>query len=326
MHVLFFRGCDLKRIYAVICVCMCVCVCVCMCVFLSSCGVGSEGTYTHDGGCVSVVAVNFPAYDLARAVCGEENVRMLLPPGGDSHSYEPTARDILSIEQCDLFIYNGGESDAWVDRILSSLGREINTLKMTDCVDLIKVPGSDEYDEHVWTSPENAARIVRAVKDAVCALCGGNGELTELYGKNAEKYINDLEALSARFEALSEGSRGAKMIFGDRFPAIYFTDEYGIGYMAAFPGCAEQSEPRASDIEGIIDTVENEKIPVIFCIELSDRNIADSIADAVSSDIGFRPEVKTFYTCHNITKEQFDEGETYLSLMEANLKTLESFF
>ena len=76
---------------------------------------------------------------------------MLLPPGSESHSYEPTAQDILKIQGCDLFVYTGGESDAWVDKILNSLGREINTLKMMDCVSVLEEEDGHEPDEHVWT-------------------------------------------------------------------------------------------------------------------------------------------------------------------------------
>ena len=86
----------------------------------------------------SIVATSFPAYDLARAVCGQAaKITLLLPPGAESHSYEPTPRDILAVEDCGLFIYLGGESDAWVETILSSLESPPETLRMIDCVDTL---------------------------------------------------------------------------------------------------------------------------------------------------------------------------------------------
>ncbi|HBV52219.1 MAG TPA: zinc ABC transporter substrate-binding protein, partial [Clostridiales bacterium] len=120
---------------------------------------------------LSVVAANFPAYDFSRQVLGNAGqVTMLLPPGSESHSYEPTAQDILKIQGCDLFVYTGGESDAWVDKILNSLGREINTLKMMDCVSVLEEEDGHEPDEHVWTSPVNAIRITEEIRNRLCEI------------------------------------------------------------------------------------------------------------------------------------------------------------
>ena len=266
----------------------------------------------NDG--VSVVAVNFPAYDLARAVCGAENVSMLLPPGAESHSYEPTAQDILRIQESDLFIYTGGESDAWVERILASLDRAVNTLKMTDFVSLIEIDEHDaEYDEHVWTSPVNAAAITNAIKSALCDMDSAN---KKMYEKNAQKYIEEINALDSDFRAFFDTVDNKSLIFGDRFPLIYFTEEYGIEYHAAFPGCAEHSEPSASDIAELMRMMQDENISDIYYIEFSDRNIAESLAEAGNA------ETHIFYTCHNVSKEQFDSGATYVSLMRENLEML----
>lgn len=262
---------------------------------------------------ISVVAVNFPAYDFARAICGAENVYMLLPPGAESHSYEPTARDILRIQECDLFIYTGGESDAWVERILASLDREINTLKMMDSAALISIDDHDEYDEHVWTSPVNAAAITEAVRNTLCDI---NSADKSRYEANAQKYIEEINALHSDFIAFFDTLENKTLIFGDRFPLIYFTEEYGIEYHAAFPGCAEHSEPSASDIAELMQMMENENISDVYHIEFSDRNIAESLAEAGNAS------THLFYTCHNVSKDQLENGATYVSLMRENLEML----
>ena len=139
---------------------------------LSACGAKTPAAGSEDGK-LSVVATIFPAYDFARAVAGDKaQLTMLLPPGSEIHSYEPTPQDIIKIQNCDVFIYNGGESDEWVDDVLSSIKNDMTVVRMTDCVTQVTEETKEgmyvheeaeegdepEYDEHVWTSPVNAER------------------------------------------------------------------------------------------------------------------------------------------------------------------------
>ena len=265
---------------------------------------------------LSVVAANFPAYDFSRQVLGNAGqVTMLLPPGSESHSYEPTAQDILKIQGCDLFVYTGGESDAWVDKILNSLGREINTLKMMDCVSVLEEEDGHEPDEHVWTSPVNAIRITEEIRNRLCEI---DGDRREVYEENAAAYIAELNALDEAFRSFFETVENKTLIFGDRFPLIYFTEEYGLEYYAAFPGCAEHSEPSAAAIALLIEKIKEEKVSTVYYIEFSNHNIADSLADATGTATAL------FYTCHNVSEEQLSGGATYVSLMRENLATLQA--
>lgn len=271
-----------------------------------------------DDGKTSVVAANFPAFDFARAVCGASaNVTMLLPAGGESHTYEPTAQDILKIQNCDLFIYTGGESDVWADKILKSFDKDINTLKMMDCVNLIPIGGENadhkEFDEHVWTSPLNAAAIVERISGRLSLIDPQN---KNIYEENAASYINELNNLDSCFRDFFKTVQNKILIFGDRFPIIYFTNEYGIDYMSAFPGCADHSEASASVISEIIEKINSENISTVYYIEFSNKNIANTIADSTNT------ETALFYTCHNVSVEQLKSGETYISLMTKNLETL----
>ena len=151
-----------------------------------------------DDGRLRIVATNFPGYDLARGVAGDAaHVQMLLPPGAESHSNEPTPRDILAVQECDLFIYLGGESDAWVETILASVDGGVNVLRMIDCVETLEeehdhdhdhdgTPDHDahdhghgpgevvEADEHVWTSPVNAMLIQQAIAEELARLDAAN--------------------------------------------------------------------------------------------------------------------------------------------------------
>ena len=276
-----------------------------------------------------VVATIFPAYDLARAVGGERaEVSMLLPPGAESHSYEPSPRDIRDIAQADLFVYNGGESDHWVDSILSSLGDEApRTLRMTDCVALVPEElkagmqaeaedehGETEMDEHVWTSPRNAAMIARAIAQALCDV---DAAFSADYEARLAAYEQELAALDARFQAIVDGGARRVVVFGDRFPLRYFADAYGLDYFAAFPGCSAESEPSAQTLAFLIDKVRAEGIPVVFYIEFSAHRAADVIAEETGA------QTRLFHGCHNVSLDELDAGATYLSLMTANALALE---
>ena len=292
-----------------------------------------------DDGRLHVVATVFPAYDFARSAGGElADVELLLPPGAESHSYEPTPADILSVQECDLFLYLGGESDTWVDTILESVEPEGAVLRMVDCVPLLEeetVEGMESYeeghdhahdheegqglgevvgyDEHVWTSPKNAAAITQAVGETLGEIDPVNAET---YVAQAEDYAVQIEALDQEFTDFFAGVEDRTMVFGDRFPLRYFAEEFHIDYYAAFPGCSTQTEPSAATIAFLTDKVREEQLPTVWYIEFSNHLVADSIAEAAG--------VKTamFHTCHNISPEDLETGATYVSLMERNLETL----
>ncbi len=285
---------------------------------------------------LSVVATIFPQYDFARQVMGSsDDLTMLLRPGQEVHSYEPTPQDIIAIQNCDLFIYVGGESDAWIEDVLEGMDTShMVILSLMDLVDpleedtdsVLENPEEhshedgeathlheEEYDEHVWTSPKNAMLITQAICDALCDIDPSNAQI---YRQNTAAYLEQLEELDQDFrEVIGSASRDT-LIFGDRFPLLYFVREYGINYYAAFPGCASETEPSAATVARLIDLVREEQVPVVYQIELSNGNIARSIADSSGA------KVETFYTCHNITRDDFNAGETYLSLMERNVNSL----
>ena len=303
---------------------------------------------------ISVVTTIFPQYDFVRQIAGDSvDLKMLLKPGEETHSYEPTPQDIIAIQNSDLFIYVGGENDAWVEDILESMpdnGRK--TLKLVDCVDTVEEEhvegmkeerGHDhddhdeddaeheeneadheehgqeethsvhEIDEHVWTSPLNAIKIVEQIKEELCEI---DPENASDYEENAEDYVAQLNELDQEFQDVVEHSKRKLMIFGDRFPFRYFAEAYGLDYYAAFSGCASDTEPSAATMAFLINKVRDENIKTVLKMELSNENIAKAIAEATNAD------VKEFYSCHNLTAEQFADGETYLSLMEKNVETL----
>jgi zinc transport system substrate-binding protein len=274
---------------------------------------------------LKVVSTIFASYDFSKEIAGEYGeVTMLLKPGAEAHSYEPTPKDIVAIEECDVFIYVGGENDAWVDNILKSVDTsDMVIIKMLDLVEKYEEnheghehevnEDHSEWDEHVWTSPKNAVIICEAITEAFCQV---NPVREKDYNDNLISYTEKLNALDEAFRNAVENGNRNTLIFGDRFPLRYFIEEYDLQYYAAFSGCSTDTEASPSTIAFLIDKVKEEKIPVILKIELSSDNIARTIAE----DSGAK--VLTFNTCHNVTAKDFESGATYISLMEQNLEVL----
>ncbi len=283
---------------------------------------------------INAIATIFPEYDFLRQIGGEHlNLTMLLPPGAESHSFEPTPQDIKSINEADVFVYVGGESDAWIDSILDSVSLEDKKIvTLMDCVTPVEEEivegmteeeehdeaegeehGEVEYDEHVWTSPKNAELIVQKLCDA---LCEADPDHAEDYQKNTADYIAKLEKLDQDFHGVIDGAARQEIIVGDRFPFRYLADEYGLTYYAAFPGCASDSEPSAATIAFLIDKVKQDGIPMVFHIELSNTKVCDAICEAT----GAKSELLN--AVHNVTKDDFENGATYISLMQHNAEVL----
>ena len=285
---------------------------------------------------LTIVTTNFPSYDFARAVVKDNKdveLKMLLKPGAESHDFEPTPQDIIDIKNSDLFIYTGGESDEWISDILDDIDTDkTKVIKMMDLVDVKEeeiVEGMEdeeheedeehhdeeevEYDEHVWTSPVNAIKIVNALRDEVVSIDNDN---KKVYEYSAKEYTDKLEKIDNEFKDIVKNAKRKEIIFGDRFPLRYFVDEYNLKYYAAFPGCSAQTEASAKTISYLVDKVKEDKIPVVFHIELSNGKIAE----AISKETGAK--VLEFNTAHNISQKDFDAGVTYVDIMEENTKVL----
>jgi zinc transport system substrate-binding protein len=281
-------------------------------------------------GKINVVTTIFPPYDFVREIVGDRvNLTMLLPPGAESHSFEPTPRDIITVQNSDVFIYVGGESDAWAERILDSFDTSrMDIITLMDCVEVVEeeiVEGMEEeegseyeeeaeYDEHVWTSPRNAQLIVRKIADVLKARDAPNAAA---YEKNTAAYIAKLTELDASFQKVVDGAKRKIFIFGDRFPFRYFADAYGLSYYAAFPGCSTETECSAATVAFLINKVRSDQIPVIFHIELSNEKIADAICEETGA------KKMLLHAVHNVSKRDFEGGATYYGLMSQNVKNLQ---
>ncbi|MCL2227770.1 MAG: metal ABC transporter substrate-binding protein [Oscillospiraceae bacterium] len=276
-----------------------------------------------------VIATIFPQFDFIRQIAGERvELSMLISPGAESHGFEPTPRDMIAISQADLFIHVGGDKDEWVKPILESAGRsDMPTIALLDLVETIVVEHTadcDDYecdfphhvlhhDEHVWTCPRNVIIIVEILAEALAEKDPANADF---YRGNAAEFIAELRNLDMAFvDAVANGVRST-VIFGDRFPFRYFVDTYGLTHFSAFDGCCVDTQASPATIADLITRVEEEGIPVVFYIELSNRAIANTIAEATGA------RLLELHSAHNVSHADFNAGVTYLDLMWRNVAHL----
>ena len=280
---------------------------------------------------LQVVASNFASYDFLRAIIGDnQNVELkfLLGPGKDAHSYEPTAQDLITIQNSDLFVYVGGQMEKWSDKVLSSVENDkMKVICVADDIETIEeqeVDGAEpeeeqeeheeaegSFDEHIWTSPANAEIMVNTLEKAMEEIDSQNAEK---YKQNAQNYINEIKNVDKQFQEIIDNKVRSRLIFADKMP--YFINYYNLEVTAAFSGCSTETEPSANTIAYIEDKVKEENIPVILYVELNNGKVASTIATETGR------EAMQIQTLHNITKEDFDKGETWVSLMTRNLEVL----
>lgn len=287
---------------------------------------GSNGSTTPSTGKLTIMTTLFPQYDFARQVAGEHaEVSLLLPLGMESHSYEPTPADVVQIGKSDLFIYTGNYMEGWVSGILDNAASDsLTVLDVSKGIEL-DVEGEDghdhhandghqhEYDPHIWTSPVLAKQMVENIAQTLCYI---DPEHAADYQANARAYQEKLDALDGEIRQVVADGQRKKVFFGGTFPFHYFFEEYGLEYEAAYDSCSGETEPSAGVVAHMIEEMRQENIPVIYHEELVDPKIARSIADETGASM------LLFHSCHNVSRDDFERGVTYLELMHQNAENL----
>ena len=303
---------------------------------LTACGQdAADGQGGTDGGKLQIVTTTFPEYDWARNVLGDTEgaeITLLLDEGVDMHSYQPTARDIVKISTCDLLIYGGGESDAWVQdalvegadpdmvviSLLETIGDSAEAEETVEGMEAEDEEGEDgpEYDEHVWLSLRNAAVLTGAIADSLARL---DPDHAQAYRDNADAYNRELNALDEEYRAAVSKAKVRTLLFGDRFPFRYLTDDYGLDYYAAFEGCSAETEASFGTIVFLAHKVDELGLKAILTIETGDQKIAETIRENTSSK---DQQILVMDSMQSASSEEAERGVTYLSIMEQNLEVL----
>ena len=306
--------------------------------FLSLCPVSG---LAEEAGKIRVVTTIFPIYDWVREVAGDsENaeITLLLDSGVDLHSFQPSAQDILKVATCDLFIYVGGESDEWAedalaeavnpDMVVISLVEALGeNAKAEEIVEGMEAEEEEEegeegeeeepeIDEHVWLSLRNAQVFTSAIADALAQKDPANADS---YRANAEAYGAKLAALDAAYAEAVDSAAHKTLLFGDRFPFRYLTDDYGLAYYAAFAGCSAETEASFETVIFLAKKTDELQLPAVLTIEGKDHRIAETI---IGSTADKNRKLLTLNSMQGTTANDIEQGATYLKIMEDNLAVL----
>ncbi len=311
---------------------------------LSACGQNNSNTNTQakdNNKQVKVVTTIFPEYDWVKEIAGDEvsnmDITMLLDNGVDLHSYQPTADDIMKISDCDLFIYVGGESDAWVeDALKEAVNKDMKVINLLDVLgSSVKeeevVEGMEaeeeeeeagaeeepEYDEHVWLSLRNAKVLCKAIADNLAEI---DTESADTYQKNEKAYADKLDELDKKYQKTVDSASQKTLLFGDRFPFRYMVDDYGLSYYAAFVGCSAETEASFETITFLAGKTDELGLKNIMTIEKSDQKIAKTIIENTKEK---NQGILTLDSMQSTTSDDVKKGATYFSIMENNLSVLQ---
>ena len=310
-----------------------------LCAFLIA-GVFAGCSATGNGSKkLSIVCTIFPVYDWVNNVLGEKadnaEVTMLLDSGADLHNYQPTADDMIKVSSCDVFIFVGGESDSWaydalknaknkdmeVINLLSNLGDKAKEEELVEGMQGEEEEGEEEgpeYDEHIWLSVKNASYLTGRIAEI---LGKADPENKTVYSNNAAAYQEKLNKLDEQYQQAADSAKNKVLVFGDRFPFRYLTEDYGINYFAAFMGCSAETEASFETVTYLAGKVDEYKLSNIMTIETGDGKIAKTIIENTKSK---NQKILTLNSLQSTTAQDVQKGITYLGVMQDNLEVLKT--
>lgn len=288
----------------------------------------------NSNGKIKVITTLFPQYDFAKQVGGDKvDVILLLPPGAESHTYEPTPKDMANINNCSLFVYTGKEMEPWAEQTIAGLKNNINVLDLSTTVNLINPEEFEHeheheaeehgehkehdhnhsYDPHIWLNPQYAIKMVESIRNELCQI---DPENKEYYTQNANAYIKQIQELDKEFQETVNKSESKKLAFGGAFAYAYFIERYDLEFVSAYASCGENVEPSTTQIKEVIDYINENHLPAVFYKEYTNGNVARTVSESTGA------QMLVFNTVHNVSKDEIKNNASYVSIMKQNLKNL----
>ena len=300
-------------------------------ILFSLCACG--GTKTDEIGKIKVVCTVFPIYDWTREIAGDKaEIIWLTENGTDMHSFQPSAADMVKIAECDILVYIGGESDKWVDEAVNQYQNEKRTLinltsllgdslqeeEHTEGMQEEHEQGEEEaeYDEHIWLSLKNASLFADAIADS---LADKDPENAEFYKENARNYTEKLTVLDGEYEKAVSAAPLKTLLVADRFPFRYLTEDYGLSYYAAFPGCSAETEASFETVAFLSAKADELGLKYVIKTETAATKIAETV---IANTKEKNQEILVLDSMQSVGSKDARHGTTYLSVMEKNLDTL----
>jgi len=295
---------------------------------------------------IKITTTIFPLYDFAREVGGDKvSVKMMLPPGAEAHSFEPTPADIVRINESSLFIYIGESMEPWAEDILKSVKNDkLKVLEASEGIAVIKGElhgghgkeahnkkdhdehGDDDhhdpdchqhggFDPHIWLDFTNDIKIVSAIAAKLCEIDPANASY---YNDRAAAYSKKLSALDAEYSTALGNCSLKTVIYGGHFAFGYMAKRYGLKHISPYKGFSPDAEPSPKNIAALAEMIRKTGSKHIYYEELIDPKVAK----VISSETGV--EMLMLHGAHNLTKSEFAAGRSFVDIMYDNLGKLKT--
>ena len=305
---------------------------------------------------MSVMTTLFPQYDFAKKIVGDKmEVSLLLPPGLEAHSYEPTPQDIISVGESNVFLYTGEVMEPWAHDLLESLdNQDLKVVDLSEHVTLIEGhhdhdhddedhdhdhETDEAHDDHDHDDEDHDHETEEAHDDhdhahgefdphfwmdphnAMIMVDDILSAVVELDAENKEFYEDNAAELKAELEGLDKALldlnlQGKDMIFAGHNVIGYLTERYGIHVVSPYAGFSPDAEPTAQAIAEMIDIQQETGSNVIYHEELVEPRVAEAISEATGA------EMMLLHGLHNLSPEDFDAGKTYVEIMKENIEKI----
>lgn len=282
---------------------------------------------------ITIWTTIYPEYDFTKAIVGDKmEVVRLIGPGIEIHTFEPSSKDMIRIADSQAFIYTGDSMEPWAKKIIDSV--KDYDVKIVDTSKNIEMIEPDEFfdeyslldeshdeeheheeekDGHIWLNPQNAVIMIDTILEEIINLDPKN---KEFYEENAEKYKNEILELDKEIEEELKKNDVNVLVFGGEFAYSYFCQRYKLGVISCYTTCGEHSEPSVARIKDVIEYINKNNISSIYYEELSEGQISQMLSEETKA------EAKVFNTLHNVSKEEIENKENYISIMKENLNKI----
>lgn len=298
-----------------------------ICIFLlSSCGIISP----KESNKKKIVTTQYPQYQFVKAIIGGDKrlndyyeVSLIVPPGADSHTFDPRLSDLISIKNSDLFIYTSDLIETWVDGLEVSKYTMVLDLSSDERIELIGVEEHEhehshehELDPHYWVYPVYASYMVDTIRNKMLEINPDMAsECKDIINNNANAYMSELLEVDEAIKEVVSHAKTKTLYFASPFSFFYWSYYYGLDYVLTYSTCSTEVEPSLNTIIDVINKIRANDVKVIYTKEL----LNDSVARMIQNQTG--AEIVLLHSCHSVSASEFGTT-TFLKLMRRNVISL----
>jgi zinc transport system substrate-binding protein len=244
---------------------------------------------------------------------------LLLPPGVEAHSFEPKPSDLVKVNEADIFIYTGKFMEPWAEDIIKSVTNK-NLIIVDSSQGTKMIPGvlqgaydpAGSLDPHIWLDLDNAKIMVSNILHALETKDPAN---IDNYKQNSDDYCKKLTDLDSTYKTALALCKGKEIVYGGHYAFGYLAHRYALKYLAA-QGFSPDAEPTARDLAMLVEQIRKDNIKYVFFEELTSPKIAETIANETNT------KLLLLNAAHNVSKDQFVQGTSFLDIMKNNLDNL----